>query len=101
MAMNGLNPINSGVTLEVKNLRSFSDGFVFDHTISIIDGSNRTYHKCQLNVKGKCNVKNGDTVQINQILSFNWTRFRTSHGYFIMPVLVVDIINLTPPKIEW
>jgi len=101
MAINGLNPVSTGTKTEVKNLRSFSNGFVFDYTIMIVEGKNKTYKKCQLNVKGKCNVKDGDIVQINQILSFNWTRFRTNHGYFTMPVLIVDITNLTPPKIEW
>lgn len=101
MAMNGLNPISSGTKAEVKNLRSFSDGFVFDYTISIIEGKIKTYQKCQLNVRGKCNVKEGDTVCINQIFSFNWTRFKAFKGYYVMPVLVVDITNLTPPKIEW
>jgi len=99
--MQGINPLTIGTKTKVKNLRTFTDSFVFDYFTHLVDEKSITYEKTQLRVLGKCNVKEGDIVCINEIIVHGWDRFRSKNGYIKYPFLIVDITNLTPPKIEW
>lgn len=99
--MQSVNQLNVGDKIKVKNLKTFNDNFVFDYFSHIIEGSNQTFEKTQLIVFSRCNVEDGDIVRINEIQGHGWTRYRSKSGYIKYPFLVVNITNLTPPKIEW